>query len=249
MGRGRFFIAVLIALGLALPPIGSAAYADTSTEVECGFTSEVRTDGFDASTAVASYVVRATWCIETTYETRTITEQPSSEELSASDDAKAAKAKKAKGKKGKKARRRAKRRAKDRSSSAPTTRTERRIVKTCMTDFHLDAVPSTLVDGAGLIGVTTSETSGNACAGRSYHVVGRFGREYVPGMEFLERSVVSQTVAGVTTQNYPLGRLGHFDFTVSFPRDGGAICDRCVPNFKFCDVRIVYGNDASCLHL
>src|SRR5687768_7260794 len=109
MGRGRFVVGVFVAVCLAVPPIAPDANAAESV-VDCGFTSEVRTDGLDGDTKVATYVLRATWRIETTYETRTITESESGDAISGgSDDAKIDKAKKKqkgkKGKKGKKARR------------------------------------------------------------------------------------------------------------------------------------------------
>jgi hypothetical protein len=254
MRPGRFVVAVFVALCLMLPPIAPDAHA-ADTAVECGFTSEVRTEGHDGDTAVATYVVGARWCIETTYETRTITEGSSGEEISdGSDQAQADKAKKKqkakKGRKGKKARKRAARRSKNQTSSRTTTRTERRVVSTCMTDFELDAEPQALVGGVDPIGFTTTPVAGgDACASRAYRIAGRFGRDYIAGVPSETRSVISQEIGGTTVENYPLGRLGHFDVTVTFARDGGARCERCVPAFEFCDVRIVTGDDASCVRL
>lgn len=254
MARGRSFIAVFVMSCLAVPAMGPEAHADRQTSVECGFSSDVTTNGFDGDTAVASYKVRATWCVETIYETRTITEDASSgDELSgSSDDAKVEKAKKKqkakKGRKGKRARKRAKRKN---GSGGPTTRTrtERRVVSECITDFELDAEPQT-ISGADLIGVTTTQAAtSDACATRSYRVVGRFGRDYVRDVPSATRTVITETVAGVTLENYPLGRLGHFDVVVSFARDGGATCQGCVPSFEFCDVRVLYDEDASCVRL
>ena len=254
MARGRSIVAVFVMVCLALPAVASEAAADTETTIECGFTSQATTNGFDDETAVASYTLGATWCIQTTYETRTIVENTSSgDELSSSsDDAKVDKAKKSKkGRKGKKAKR-ARRRAKKRSkagSSTPRTRTERRVVKACITDFQLDTDPRTFVDGAGLIGVTTTEMPGDACGSRSYHVQGRFAHEYVSTLRFVPRSVVRQTIAGLTVENYPLGRVGYFDIVVRFARDGGATCERCVPSFRFCDVRLASSNASDCVRL
>jgi hypothetical protein len=252
MGRGRLFIAVLVALCLTVPPIAGEAQA-AETSLQCGFSSEVKADGFDGTRAVASYVVRATWCIETTYETRTITEDVPSDELSSgSDEAKVdkAKKKKAKGRKAKKrARRRSKRSDGGGSGSTPRTRTERRVVSTCVTDFQLDAEPRTLVDGAHLIGATTTPTTtGDACSSRSYRVVGRFGRDYIAGVPGFARSVISEGIDGLTLENYPLGRFGTFDIDVHFTKDG-ARCDRCLPSFEFCDVRVVGDTSSTCVNL
>jgi hypothetical protein len=249
MGRGRFVIAVFVILGLALPPITPDAQA-AETAVECDSRAEMRTEGHDGDTPVAAYVLRATWCIETTYETRTITDGGSDDTASdGSEETVKAKKKKQKGKKGKKARRRA-RRAKKETSTRTTTRTERRVVSRCMTDFQLDAAPQPLVDGVDLLGVTTTPVaSGDACASRSFRVVGRFGRDYIAGVPPGDRSVISQEIAGTTIENYPLGRFGHFDVTVSFGRDGGGTCNGCVPAFEFCDVRIAIDDDASCIRL
>ena len=251
MGRGRFALAVFVALCLVLPPVAQDAHA-ADAEVECGFSSAVQTDGFDETTAVASYVVRATWCVETTYETRSITEDaPSDAAVSdGSDEAKVDKAKKKKAKKGKKGKRRRKRGKRSKDTGTKTrTRTERRAVSTCMTDFQIDAEPLTHVAGAGLIGVTTTlVTGGDACASRSYRVVGRFGRDYVPGVPGVSRTVIRQDLGGVTVENYPLGRVGYFDIAVHFDR-AGARCDRCTPSFVFCDVRLASDDAASCLHV
>jgi hypothetical protein len=244
-------VAVLVGLSLALPPIVPDAHA-ADTEVRCGLTSEVKTDGFDGTRSVATYVVRATWCVETTYEAVTITERSSSDdELSgSSDEPKVEKKKGKKGKKGRRARKRSKRSKGDGGggSSTPRTRTERRAVSTCITNFELDAEPATHVDGAHLIGVTTTQsTDGDACATRSYRVAGRFGRDYVAGVPGGARTVLRQQVGGLMFENYPLGRFGSFDIVVHFAREGSARCERCVPSFEFCDVRIVGERSSTCV--
>lgn len=250
MGRGRFVVAVSVALCLALPPVAQEAHAADSA-VDCGFSAVAQTRGFDGSTGVATYVVRATWCVETIYESRTVTEDdPTDAAVSdGSDDAKVDKAKKKKAK-GKKGKRRRKRERRSKDETRTRTRTERRAVKTCMTDVQVEAEPLTHVAGATLIGSTTTQiTSADACASRSYHVVGRFGRDYVPGVAGVSRSVIRQEIGGVAVENYPLGRVGYFDITVHFDRGGGARCDRCLPSFAFCDVRFASGDDAGCLHI
>lgn len=248
MRRGRLVVAVFVGLCLALPPVGHEASA-ADTVVECGFGGDVVTNGVDGSTTVATYRLSATWCVETTYETRTFTEGPSSDDQQVEKATKASKKKS--GRQGKRARKRAKRAKEPSSPSAPRTRTERRVVSECITDLQIEADPQTLVTGAELIGVTTTQVpAGDPCSSRSYRVVGRFGRDYVAGVPGVERSVISQTVAGVTLENYPFGRFGQFDITATFSRVGGATCNGCVPEFAFCDVRIAYDDDEDgCLRL
>ncbi len=251
MGRISYGIAAVVVLSLVVPAVADDAVAADSV-VECGFGAQAIVNGRDGDTPVASYKVLATWCVETVYETRTISEEPTADpSVSGADegtkvekDTKKGK----KGKKGRKAKRRRARRDRDEQARGPRTRTERRVVSTCITDFQVDGEAAGIDVGVDLIDATTKDV-GSTCDGRAFRVEGRFGRDYVRGVPSETRSVLQETVSGITFQNYPLGRLGVFDVTVRFVRTGGASCDACVAGFEFCDVRIVSSSGESCVHL
>lgn len=261
MGRFRFAVASLVIIGLVLPWTDSHAQTRDS-ESDCSGRASFALHGADGgNTQVATYRLDASWCVERVFETttseETISDDTSSDgtvSAAGADDTKQLKRKGKKGRKGKKARRRSRRGRDQEGSGQPRTRTrtDRRVVSTCITNFTVQGTP-TGVDGVDLIGAATTQAVGSdSCATRIVSVEGRFGRDYIRNVPGFTRSVIRQTVSGTTFENYPLGRLGYFNFSVQFHRDTGAQCMSagCQTPFEFCDLRMVTDDDDdSCIAL
>ena len=265
MGRFRHVIVALVVFGLVVP-MGDADAQVRDTESECTGQAKYVIKGVDGSDSDAAiYELTATWCLERVFETTTVQDDPSSQNgssdgtvtatatsqsatLSAADadDAKQLKRRGKKAKRGRRARRRG--RGGSESTTSSRTRSERRLVSTCITNFQL---ATTSVGEADLLDATQAPvTDSESCSGRTYRFEGRFGHDYIEDIPGFTRNVITQTVSGTRIENYPLGRVGYFDVTVRFNRDGGASCvgSGCLP-FKFCDLRIVTGNTVSCIRL
>jgi hypothetical protein len=121
-----------------------------------------------------------------------------------------------------------------------------------MTNFRLEVVPTGADEGVDFLNATTKETTTNGCTAHSFQIQGRFGQDYIRGIPSSRRSVLNQSIAGTTFENYPLGRVGFFDLTVQFNRDGAPSCTDCVTGFEFCDLRIFdtdEPSDDTCIHL
>lgn len=254
MGRFRLAVATLVIICLALP-VTDADAQTRDTERDCtGQASFVLRGTDDRSTEVASYRLDASWCLERVFETttteETVSDDTSSDGTVSAADADDGKKLKRKGK-GKKGRRGRKGRKRSRRTEEPDerprtrTRTERRLVSTCLTNFSVTAIP-TGIDGVDFLGATTKEVTGSdACSTRTISVEGRFGRDYIADVPGISRNVIRQTVSGTTFENYPLGRVGYFNFTVRFHRDTGAQCMSagCQVPFEFCDLRMITSDD------
>lgn len=250
MGRFRYAVATLVIICLAVP-VADADAQTRDSERDCTGQASFTLHGVDGgATQVAAYRLDASWCLERVFETttreETVSEDPSSDGTFSARDPDGTKELKRKGKKGKKGRKGRRGRKRTRRNDEPEgprtrTRSERRLVSTCITNFSVTAVPAG-IDGVDFIGATRKDVPGSdACATRTISVEGRFGRDYITGVPGLSRNVIRQSVSGSTFENYPLGRVGYFNFTVRFHRDTGAQCmsTGCQSPFEFCDLRIV----------
>lgn len=107
---------------------------------------------------------------------------------------------------------------------------------TCMTDFAMTTTPETVNNGVDFLGATTTPIEGDACAGQAFSIKGTFGEDYIDNVPSFERDVIVEREAGITIENYPLGKVGHFDITVRFSATGSGSCERCETDFVFCDL-------------
>lgn len=248
MGRLRYALATLVIVCLALP-VTDANAQTRDTERDCtGTASFVLHSADGAPTPIATYRLDASWCLERVFETttreETVTDDGTSDGTFDTDDGTELKRKGKKGKKGRKGRRGRKRSRRTEEPDArprTRTRTERRLVSTCITNFSVTPRP-TGVDGVDFIGATTKEvTGGDVCSTRTVSVEGRFGWDYIRDVPGISRNVIRQRVSGTTFENYPLGRVGYFNFIVRFNKDTGAQCmsSGCQTPFEFCDLRMI----------
>jgi hypothetical protein len=265
MARLRLLVVAFVVLGLVVPATdGHAQVRDTESACGNSATFVLRgTDegitGFDDDDPIAEYNLTATWCLERTFETtsstETVSQSPSDGTTLSADTDDPKQLKRKKGRKAKRARRNRRRNTRepdDGTRPEQRNRTERRLVSTCMTNFQLAPTPRG-VDGVEFLSATTAEIGGgDPCVARTFRVEGRFGRDYIADVPGFTRSVIRQRVSGATLENYPAGRVGYFNFTVQFNRDsraGTCMSAGCHTPFEFCDVRIITGDDDTCVRL
>jgi hypothetical protein len=134
------------------------------------------------------------------------------------------------------------------TSTNGTRKGRRGALVSCMTDFAVAVQTKTVNDGVDFLRATTKQIEGDDCAGRAYRIEGRFGEDYIDNVPSGARSLIVLPLLGSTFEVYPLGRVGAFDITVRFTPNGGA-CERCTPDFDFCDLRVFAATSTSCVRL
>jgi hypothetical protein len=222
---GRICAVCAVVFGLVFPASGHASASSDTTGSQCGFSSVLTVFGNDGGDRVASYAVRASWCVDRQVTTTSV---------------KTADAKDRRG--SAKAARKRHRHRKINGGGGGGGGQSSQTVTTCITNFQMSTQATPMASGVVFRNESVTPTTGDSCTTRAFRIQGKFFTDYVDGVpsSLVTRDSSSADVPETNerVEIYPAGRVGPFDISVTFTSDGTGFCSGCTTDFNFCDARL-----------